>query len=44
MGLPVDRTKVLVYVFSGFCSALAGILYSIYVMSGRGNAWTRCSS
>jgi ribose/xylose/arabinose/galactoside ABC-type transport system permease subunit len=38
MGLPVDRTKVLVYVFSGFCSALAGILYSIYVMSGRGNA------
>jgi simple sugar transport system permease protein len=40
MGLPVDRTKVLVYVFSGFCSALAGILYSIYVMSGRGNAGT----
>jgi ribose/xylose/arabinose/galactoside ABC-type transport system permease subunit len=38
MGLPVNRTKVLVYVFSGFCSALAGILYSIYVMSGRGNA------
>jgi Ribose/xylose/arabinose/galactoside ABC-type transport systems, permease components len=40
MGLPVDRTKVLVYVLSGFCSALAGILYSIYVMSGRGNAGT----
>lgn len=40
MGLPVNRTKVLVYVFSGFCSALAGILYSIYVMSGRGNAGT----
>jgi galactofuranose transport system permease protein len=38
MGLPVNRTKVLVYVFSGFCSALAGILYSIYVSSGRGNA------
>ena len=38
MGLPVNRTKVLVYVFSGFCSALAGILYSIYVNSGRGNA------
>jgi simple sugar transport system permease protein len=36
MGLPVNRTKVLVYVFSGFCSAVAGILYSIYVMSGRG--------
>jgi ribose/xylose/arabinose/galactoside ABC-type transport system permease subunit len=37
MGLPVNRTKVSVYVLSGFCSALAGILYSIYVMSGRGN-------
>jgi ribose/xylose/arabinose/galactoside ABC-type transport system permease subunit len=37
MGLPVNRTKVLVYTFSGFCSAVAGILYSIYVMSGRGN-------
>jgi ribose/xylose/arabinose/galactoside ABC-type transport system permease subunit len=36
MGLPVDRTKVLVYTFSGFCSALAGILYSIYVGSGHG--------
>ncbi len=36
MGLPVNRTKVLVYVFSGFCSALAGIAYSIYVGSGHG--------
>jgi simple sugar transport system permease protein len=36
MGLPVDRTKVLVYTFSGFCSALAGIIYSIYVGSGHG--------
>jgi ribose/xylose/arabinose/galactoside ABC-type transport system permease subunit len=40
MGLPVNRTKVLVYTLSGFCSALAGILYGIYVMSGRGNAGT----
>jgi ribose/xylose/arabinose/galactoside ABC-type transport system permease subunit len=40
MGLPVNRTKVLVYVLSGFCSALAGILYSIYVMSGRGTHGT----
>jgi ribose/xylose/arabinose/galactoside ABC-type transport system permease subunit len=36
MGLPVNRTKVLVYVISGFCSALAGITYSIYVGSGHG--------
>ena len=36
MGLPVDRTKVLVYTFNGVCSALAGIAYSIYVGSGHG--------
>jgi simple sugar transport system permease protein len=40
MGLPVDRTKVLVYVISGFCSAMAGILYSIYVGSGHGTHGT----
>ena len=37
MGLPVDRTKVLVYTFNGFCSALAGIAYAIYVGSGHGS-------
>ena len=36
MGLPVNRTKVLVYTFNGFCSALAGICYAIYVGSGHG--------
>jgi galactofuranose transport system permease protein len=36
MGLRVDRTKVLVYMISGLCSALAGIAYSIYVGSGHG--------
>lgn len=36
MGLPVDRTKVLVYTLNGFCSALAGIVLSIYVSSGHG--------
>jgi len=36
MGLPVDRTKVLVYTLSGFCSALAGITLNIYVGSGHG--------
>ena len=37
MGLPVNRTKVSVYILSGFCSALAGILYVIYVGSGHGS-------
>lgn len=34
MGLPVNRTKMLVYAFNGLCSALAGIAYSLYVKSG----------
>ena len=34
MGLPVDKTKMMVYGFNGFCSALAGIAYALYVKSG----------
>jgi len=34
MGLPVARTKVLVYGFNGFCSALAGIVFTFYMLSG----------
>ncbi|WP_433714602.1 galactofuranose ABC transporter, permease protein YjfF [Nocardia sp. CA-084685] len=34
MGLPVARTKVAVYAISGFCSALAGILFTLYTLSG----------
>lgn len=36
MGLPVGRTKILVYAISGFCSALAGIVFSISLLSGHG--------
>lgn len=36
MGLPVARTKVLVYAFSGLCASLAGILFSFYMLSGYG--------
>ena len=36
MGLPVARTKILVYTLNGFCSALAGIVFSIYLLSGHG--------
>ncbi len=36
MGLPVARTKILVYAFSGFCAALAGVLFSFYMLSGYG--------
>ena len=34
MGLPANRTKMFVYGFNGFCSALAGIAYALYVKSG----------
>lgn len=36
MGLPVGRTKVLVYAFSGFCASVAGVLFSFYMLSGYG--------
>ena len=34
MGLAVPRTKVLVYTISGVCSAIAGVLFSFYSLSG----------
>lgn len=36
MGLPVARTKILVYAFSGFCSALGGVVFTFYMLSGYG--------
>lgn len=36
MGFPVGRTKIIVYSFSGFCSALAGIVFSISLLAGYG--------
>jgi ribose/xylose/arabinose/galactoside ABC-type transport system permease subunit len=36
MGLPVARTKIAVYAFSGLCSALAGIVFSISLLAGYG--------
>jgi ribose/xylose/arabinose/galactoside ABC-type transport system permease subunit len=36
MGLAVPRTKILVYAFSGFCSALGGIVFSMSLLAGYG--------
>jgi len=36
MGLPAARTKILVYAFSGLCSALAGIVFSMSLLAGYG--------
>jgi len=40
MGLPVGPTKVAVYGLSGFCSALAGVVYTLYTSSGNATAAT----
>ena len=36
MGLPVRATIIGVYTLSGFCSALAGVLFTFYMLSGYG--------
>lgn len=36
MGLPVARTRIAVYALSGGCSALGGVLFAIYTLSGYG--------
>ena len=36
MGLPVRSTIVGVYTLSGFCSALGGVLFTFYMLSGYG--------
>lgn len=38
MGLADGRTRVLVYVVSGFCAALGGILFTFYTLSGDSSA------
>jgi len=35
MGLPVARTKLAVYALNGFCSALAGVVATLYMGSGN---------
>jgi simple sugar transport system permease protein len=38
MGLPVGRTKILVYTLSGLCAAMGGVLNTFYTLSGNPNA------
>ncbi|MBS5865962.1 MAG: ABC transporter permease [Coriobacteriaceae bacterium] len=41
-GIKVDKDKILVYAFSGFCAAMVGIIASSQLMSGSpktGDAW-----
>jgi len=34
MGLPVGRTRIMVYTFAGFCSAVAGVAWTFYTSKG----------
>ena len=34
MGLPVGRTRIMVYTFAGFCSSLAGVAWTFYTSQG----------
>lgn len=36
MGLPVARTKIMIYAFSGLCSAMGGVVFTFYMLSGYG--------
>jgi simple sugar transport system permease protein len=36
MGLPVARTMIVIYTLSGFCSALGGVVFTFYTLSGYG--------
>lgn len=36
MGLPVGRTLISAYLLSGFCSALGGVVFTFYMLSGYG--------
>jgi simple sugar transport system permease protein len=36
MGLPVGKTKIMIYTVSGFCASLAGLIFTFYMLSGYG--------
>ncbi|MDR2096652.1 MAG: sugar ABC transporter permease YjfF [Treponema sp.] len=36
LGIPVRKTKIAVYTVNGFCSAAAGVVFSLYMLSGYG--------
>lgn len=39
MGVPVDRMKMYIYAFSGFCAAAAGIVITFYMQSGNSSSF-----
>jgi simple sugar transport system permease protein len=36
LGIPVRKTKIAIYTANGFCSAVSGVVFSLYMLSGYG--------
>jgi simple sugar transport system permease protein len=36
LGIPVRKTKIAIYTVNGFCSAVSGVVFSLYMLSGYG--------
>ena len=36
MGIPIQKTKILIYTINGFCSSVSGVVFSLYMLSGYG--------
>ncbi|MDR2553775.1 MAG: sugar ABC transporter permease YjfF [Treponema sp.] len=36
MGIPIKQTKILIYTINGFCSAVSGVVFTLYMLSGYG--------
>ena len=36
MGLPVGKTKIMIYTISGLCASLGGLVFTFYMLSGYG--------
>jgi simple sugar transport system permease protein len=36
LGVPIKRTKIIIYTINGFCSAVSGLVFGLYTGSGYG--------
>jgi len=36
MGIPVKKAKIIIYTINGLCSSIAGVVFSLYMLSGYG--------
>ncbi|KAA0966987.1 hypothetical protein FQ087_04705 [Sporosarcina sp. ANT_H38] len=36
IGLPIGKTKIVIYTISGFCASLSGLVFTFYMLLGYG--------